>query len=321
MKISLKKKQQFQKMIWDYYHKHGRGNLPWRNLPAGRQEKINPYRVWVSEIMLQQTQVDRVVPFFNNWMKLFPTVRSLATAPQSDVLRVWKGLGYNSRALRMKRTAQEIVEKRLGVFPRTYDELIKLPGIGPYTAGAIMAFAYDKPVTMIETNIRRVFIHHFFSPLRPSGTSPSQGRNLHSLVVGKKTDGAAPLRRGALRSGEGCIHDRDILNLVTQTLPSKNFREWYWALMDYGSYLGKTIPNPNKKSRHYTVQKKFKGSDREIRGKILEILLNEKKIDIEKLVQQLESLSKDKDRIERIVDQLEGESFLEIKNGKVFIKK
>lgn len=314
MKLSPKKKAQFQEIILNYYHAHGRGNLPWR-------KKISPYRVWVSEIMLQQTQVDRVISFFNNWMKLFPTVRSLATAPQSDVLRAWKGLGYNSRALRMKRTVQEIVEKRLGVFPRTYDELLKLPGIGPYTAGAIMAFAYDKSVVMIETNIRRVYIHHFFLPLRPTGTSPSQGRNLNSRVISKKTDGVAPLRRGAPRSGEECIHDNDLTDLIKNTLPKDNFREWYWALMDYGSYLGKTIPNPNKKSRHYTVQKKFKGSNREIRGKILEILLEKKKITLEKLIEQLQILSHDQDRIERIFDQLEKEGFLEIKNGKIFIKK
>lgn len=318
MKISLKKKQQFQKMIWDYYHKHGRGNFPWRKLSVNKRGEMNPYKIWVSEIMLQQTQVDRVIPFFQNWMKFFPAVRSLATAPQSEILRAWKGLGYNSRALRMKRTAQEIVEKRQGVFPRTYEELLALPGIGPYTAGAIMAFAYDQQTVIIETNIRRVFIHHFY-PLHASG----EGGSRREPGEDKKTDGVAPLRRGAPQSGEGCVHDRDILDLVQQTLPENNFREWYYALMDYGSYLGKTIPNPNKKSRHYTVQKKFKGSDREIRGKILEILLGQKAklMSIEKLLGQLKSLSDNTERLEMIFDRLDQEGFLEIKDGRVFLKK
>jgi A/G-specific adenine glycosylase len=117
------------------------------------EKNITPYRIWVSEIMLQQTQVDRVIPFFNNWMKLFPTIKKLGEAKQSEVLRAWKGLGYNSRALRMHKTAM------LGVLPKTYDELLKLPGIGPYTAGAICAFAHNEPMVMIETNIRRAFIH------------------------------------------------------------------------------------------------------------------------------------------------------------------
>jgi len=263
-------KKQFQKMVWDFYKKNKRDNLPWR-------KKITPYRVWVSEIMLQQTQVDRVIPSFNNWMKLFPSIKRLAEAPQSEILRAWKGLGYNSRALRMKKTAE------LGSFPKTYDELLKLPGIGPYTAGAIIAFAYDESVVMIETNIRRVYLNHFF-------------KNKEN------------------------IHDKDILELIKKTLPRKNFREWYFALMDYGAHLGKTIPNPNKKSRHYTIQKKFKGSDREIRGKVLSILLEKKKMSLEKLIQQLKNLSEDQERIEKIIDQLDHEGFLTLKNGSVILR-
>lgn len=316
MKLSSKKKQQFQKMIWDYYYAHGRSILPWR-------KNITPYRIWISEIMLQQTQVDRVISFFNNWMKKFPTLQKLANASQLEILSTWKGLGYNSRALRAKKTAEIVMRTYSERFPRNYNEILDLPGIGPYTAGAIMAFAYNQQIVMIETNIRRVFIHHFFSPLRPTGTFPSQGRNPSSRAIGKKSDGVAPLRRGAPRSGEGCVHDKDILSLIHQTLPKENFREWYWALMDYGSYLGKTIPNPNKKSRHYTVQKKFKGSDREIRGKILEILLGQKSksMDIEKLLRQLQEFSNDSDRLEKIISRLEQEGFFEITNAKIFIKK
>ncbi len=291
----------FQKKVWGFYNENKRDNLPWR-------KKITPYRIWVSEIMLQQTQVDRVIPFFNNWMKLFPTIKKLAEAPQSEVLRVWKGLGYNSRALRMKKAAE------LGSLPKTYEELLKLPGIGPYTAGAIIAFAYDESVVMIETNIRRVFIHEFFTSPQPSparrGSRTTDSRVQDLLLAGE----------GGRRQPPGEVHDREILELIKQTLPKENFREWYFALMDYGSYLGKTIANPNKKSRHYTVQKKFKGSDREIRGKILSILLEKKKIPLEKLSESLNVLSNDQERIEVIISVLEREEFLEIKKGNVWLK-
>lgn len=282
----------FQKTVWDFYNQNKRDGLPWR-------KKITPYRVWVSEIMLQQTQVDRVIPFFNNWMKLFPTIQKLAQAPQSEVLRAWKGLGYNSRALRMKNTAQIICEKHHGKFPKTYDELLKLPGIGPYTAGALMAFAYDQSVVMIETNIRKVFIHHFFTP-------PAFG---HLPLAGEDSR---------------TVHDRELLELIKKTLPKENFREWYFALMDYGSYLGKTIPNPNKKSRHYTIQKKFKGSDREIRGKILEILLEQKNISKKKLFKevsvQIKNLSDNAERFYKVLAGLEQEGFIETRKRNIWLK-
>ena len=235
MKADLKQIKQFQKTVWNYYKTSARHNLPWR-------KNINPYHIWVSEVMLQQTQVDRVVKFFDAWMKQFPTVQKLANASQIEILKQWKGLGYNSRAIRMKQAAQAIVSDYKGRFPSDYSELQKLPGIGPYTAGAISAFVYNQPIAIIETNIRRVFIHHFFQD---------------------HTD----------------VHDEDILELVEKTLDKKNPREWYWALMDYGSFLGRTLNikgkkyNPNVQSKHYTKQSKFQGSDREIRSNILQLLL------------------------------------------------
>lgn len=294
-KLSPSKIQKFKEIVTGYYQKQGRHDLPWRpttrNASKG-MKGIDPYIIWVSEIMLQQTQVDRVVPFFKNWMKKFPTIISLANASQTDILKLWKGLGYNSRALRMKQTAQTIVKDYKGRFPADYNELQKLPGIGPYTAGAICAFAYNQPITIIETNIRRVFLRHFFEDTNN-------------------------------------VHDNEILDLVTQTLDTKNPQTWYWALMDYGSYLGRALKlkgkkyNPNIQSRHYTKQSKFIGSDRQIRGKILEILLQQKshKISFEKLVTLLSSLSSDADRIEMIIDQLEKEYFIEIKNNYINLKK
>ena len=286
--------KRFQKTIWDFYNKNKRDELPWRPALKNGSQEINPYLIYVSEIMLQQTQVDRVVPFFKNWIKQFPTIKKLAEASQVDILRAWKGLGYNSRALRMKKTAELVVANYKGKFPKQYDEILKLPGIGPYTAGAICAFAYNQPIVMIETNIRRVFIHEFFEHPWPSAT---------------------PSKRG------GLVHDRDLLPLIEKTVDKTNPREWYWALMDYGSYLGKTIPNPNKKSRHYSVQKKFKGSDREIRGTILGILLEHKKMSLEKTFEQLNSLSQDQERVEAILDGLEKEGFIEIKKGVINLKK
>ncbi len=285
MQSNKKEIQQFQKIVLDYFTTSGRTHLPWR-------EKINPYKVWVSEVMLQQTQVDRVIPFFENWMRYFPDIQRLANASQIDVLKHWKGLGYNSRALRMKKCAGEILEKHSGIFPKEKSQIEKLSGIGPYTAGAISAFAYNQSTVIIETNIRRVFIHHFF-----------QDREN--------------------------VSDQEILELVEKTLPQENFREWYWALMDYGSYLGRTLNiagkkyNPNVQSKHYSKQSKFIGSDRQIRGKILEILLQEKDnvITLKNLEKKLTELSSESKRIQKIVEELSIENFIIIRGKKIELKK
>ena len=284
MKISPLKIKDFQKVVWNYYKTSGRNNLPWR-------KNINPYRIWVSEVMLQQTQVDRVIGFFDAWMNQFPTVQKLADASQIDVLKQWKGLGYNSRAIRMKQAAQVVVNNYKGKFPNDYSEIQKLPGIGPYTAGAILAFANSQPISIIETNIRRVFIHHFFSD---------------------HVD----------------IHDEDILKLVDRTLDMKNPREWYWALMDYGSFLGRTLNikgkkyNPNVQSKHYTKQSKFEGSDREIRSNILRLLLeNNNSISISKLKKEIRTFSNDDKRIKKILNQMTREKYFEITGKIIQLKK
>ena len=256
--------RQFYNIVMEYYGEYGRHDLPWRI-------KSTPYRVAVSEIMLQQTQVDRVIPFFKNWMKQFPSWKKLVEAKQSEVLRAWKGLGYNSRALRLQKLAQAIVTQYKGRLPQEYNELLKLPGVGPYTAGAIRAFAFDEYTPIIETNIRRIFIHHFFK-------------------------------------GKGEVTDAQIFEIMDDMGEIENSREWYAALMDYGSTLPKIIKhNPNKQSKHYTKQSKFEGSDRQIRGKILDILLNKLKISKETL---FEELGEENERYQKIVNQLEKESFI-----------
>lgn len=150
---------QFQKTIRARYHAHPRP-MPWRRT----RDRRDPYKILVSEIMLQQTQVAHVIPFYKNFIKKFPDFATLAQAKTADILLAWQGLGYNRRPLALQKLAREVTIKHNGRLPRIAAELIKLPGIGPYTAGAIRAFAFNEPDVFIETNIRRVFIHFFFPP-------------------------------------------------------------------------------------------------------------------------------------------------------------
>jgi len=227
-KQMAKREHDFVDTVWSYYREHKRAALPWR-------KSKKPYCILVSEIMLQQTQVDRVIPKYQAFLKQFPTVQKLAAAPLSDVLILWQGLGYNRRAKLLHQCAQVVVHTHKGRFPRDFEALKALPGVGPYTAGAICAFAYNQAVPLIETNIRTVFIHHFFHD---------------------KTD----------------VSDAALVRYIALTMDHKNPREWYWALMDYGSYLKKTVGNLNVKSKHYVKQSKFQGSDRQIRGAIVRAL-------------------------------------------------
>lgn len=227
-----KKEQTFIDTVMAYYRTYGRHTLPWRTLHADRRGYVDAYRILVSEVMLQQTQVPRVQLKYTEFVHTFPTVCDLATAPLSAVLRVWQGLGYNRRAKMLHQCAQTIVNEHGGVFPCTYTELCDLPGIGPYTAGAVMAFAYNEPIPLIETNVRTVYLHHFFADREE-------------------------------------VSDRDILALVARTLDHDDPRSWYAAIMDYGTYLKKEYGNLNQRSKHYTRQTAFKGSDRQIRGAIL----------------------------------------------------
>ena len=150
----------FQQTVWEYYDQSGRHSLSWRlPEPDGR---FNPYKIMVSEVMLQQTQVSRVIVKYQQFLELFPTVTDLARAELGQVLTAWQGLGYNRRAKFLWQAAQMVEAEFAGVFPQDQKELTRLPGIGINTAGAIMAYAYDQPVSFIETNIRTVFIHHFF---------------------------------------------------------------------------------------------------------------------------------------------------------------
>lgn len=255
--------QKFQKVVWGYTRTHRR-DFPWRRTK-------NPYRILVSEVMLQQTQTERVVPKYRLFLRRFPNFQSLARAKTRDVLRVWQGLGYNRRALALKRLSEIVIRDYHGKLPNDPKILVTFPGIGEATAGAISAFVFGKPVPFIETNIRRAFIHHFFRYRRKKVT------------------------------------DAEILTLITKTMDRKNPREWYWALMDWGATLRKLKKNPNTKSVRYRTQSKFKGSNRELRGKILALLLREKKASLHGLAGELKQPS---NRVGQLTYVLTKEGFI-----------
>jgi A/G-specific adenine glycosylase len=237
MELDGPRLDEFREKVWEFYRLQGRDVLPWR-------QKITPYGVFVSEIMLQQTQVSRVFERYGRWLGRFPGFGELAGAVTAEVFSEWQGMGYNRRALWLKAAAGMVVADFDGVLPAEPAELVKLPGVGPHTAGSMAAFAYDMPSVFIETNIRRAFIHEFFAdrPVSERGISDAELRPLvEAAVKVVAAEGESP-------------------------------REWYWALMDYGSDLAKRVPNPNRRSRHYVVQSKFEGRTRQLRGRVMQQL-------------------------------------------------
>ncbi len=240
--------------------------MAWRDIS-------NPYKIFISEMMLQQTQVERVKIKYAEFIKRFPTIQSVAEAEKSDILKVWQGLGYNRRALFIKRACEELVAFYGGKFPKDFYELQKLPGIGPSTAGALCAFAYNQPVYFIETNVRAVILHFFFTDKEK-------------------------------------VSDKDVLEVLKKVTPSGTApRDWYYALYDYGTHLKKQLGGKQKtalhqKSSHYSKQSKFEGSFRQKRANVLKLkladpnisdtnLISKLKISEEELGNVLHSLTKD----------------------------
>lgn len=217
-------KTEFVEVVWQkalelYRH------MPWR-------DDTRPYYVLVSELMLQQTQVDRVIPKFNAFIATFPNEVALADASLADVLILWQGLGYNRRAKYLHDAAKMIVSDFNGAFPSSKSELLRLPGVGPNTAGAILNYAFNQPTVFVETNVRTVYFHHFF----PDGDK---------------------------------VTDAQLTPLIEQTISHEHPREFYWALMDYGSWLKRQGVGRITQSRHYVKQSPLKGSVREVRGQII----------------------------------------------------
>lgn len=217
-------KDEFLALLTDKQHELYR-DMPWRRDTRG-------YYVLVSELMLQQTQVERVIPKFEQFISVFPDFETLAAAPLADVLVLWSGLGYNRRAKFLHEAAKSIVANHAGVLPDDEKRLVALPGVGPNTAGALLAYVYNQPVIFIETNIRTVLFYHFF-------------------------DGDAEVSDAALREQLELLIDQE------------HSREFYWAMMDYGSYLKRNGVRNNQASKHYRKQSPLVGSVREIRGMIV----------------------------------------------------
>lgn len=288
--------EKFKETIRNYY-KDNKRDFPWRRTH-------DPYKILVSEIMLQQTQTARVIEKYEVFIKAFPTVVSLANISTSEVLKLWQGLGYNRRALYLKRSAEIINKEFSNKIPDTKSELIKLPGIGENTAGAILAFAYNKPEVFIETNIRRVFIHEFFQS--KENVSDQEILPLIRQTLPRKKQQRSRLAGDEITS-EGWLRNPEGV--------SRDAKEWYYALMDYGAFLAKVETNANRRSKHYTKQSKFEGSFRQVRGKILKLLL-------EKPLHQniLSSNFENKEKFKKALEQLEKEEFIKKEKNTIRIK-
>ena len=258
----------FRNQILDYYRREGRA-FPWR-------EEISPYRVYVSEIMLQQTQTHRVEGRFIAWMQEVPDFQTLAELSTEKLLSLWQGLGYNRRALALREGAKRVTGEFAGHLPEDPALLQSLPGIGPATAASISAFAFNRPVVFIETNIRRVFLHFFFADTEQ-------------------------------------VADSALLPLVEASLYRPSPRDWYNALMDIGTILKKRVTNPNRRSRHYVRQAPFEGSNRQARGAILKVLQSDSPQGTEEL-SRITGIACT--RIDAAARQLVDEGFLAAENGK-----
>ena len=270
-----------------------RGRELYRDLPWRRTR--DPYAIWISEVMLQQTQTTRVDGRWQRWLERFPTVDALAAADAADVLDEWQGLGYNRRALSVLRAAQ-VVSAAGGAMPAETAALEALPGIGPATAAGIRAFAFDLPGVYLETNVRTVFLHELY----PNAES---------------------------------VPDRELVPLVRDTCPpdasdpEDDPRTWYYALLDYGAYLKRTVPNPSRRSRGHTRQSRFEGSHRQKRAELLRVLLAHRGdeaggADFETIFQELVSAELQAGRnaigepdVRALLDELEREGFCHNENG------
>jgi len=221
--------------------------------------------------MLQQTQTYRVLPKYLDWLMLFPNVKALANASLAEVLLAWSGLGYNRRAKYLWESAKKIVEEYGGEVPRTYEELRQLPGIGEYTANALLAFAYNQPTIVLETNIRTAILHHFFE------------------------------------NHQEKVSDSQIKEVLTKILDKKSPRNWYYALMDYGNWLKFEGYDYFHQQKAHTKQKPFKGSERFVRGYLLRESLKYKELKLKEI--QLSGYTQE--QIRKIAKDLVAEGLLQ----------
>jgi len=256
---------------------HGRElyrDLPWRNTR-------DPYAIWISEVMLQQTQVSRVDGRWQRWIERFPTPDALAAASTADVLEEWQGLGYNRRALSLLRAAQQVSEAG-GQMPSGEKDLVALPGIGPATAAGIRAFAFDLPGVYLETNVRTVLLHELYP------------------------DAAG-------------VPDAELVPVVRATCPPDDSdptddpRTWYYALLDYGAHLKQVLPNPSRRSASHVRQSRFEGSHRQRRASVVRALLSSRAdapdgVPADELLAACD-VSMDAAELAALLDELAGEGF------------
>lgn len=271
--------KQFQGIILENYRKMAR-RFPWR-------ETYNPYYIFVSEFMLQQTQAERVVQKYEIFISKYPDFGSLAQASLEDVMKIWQGLGYNRRAVWMKKAAEQIYRNYNGILPKDPKILESFKGIGHVTAREMVTFSYNIRAPFIETNIRRVYIYFFFAESRE-------------------------------------IDDKEILELVDQTIYDNNPREWFYALMDYGVMLKKKFPkeNPNIRSVKYSKRSKFDGSNRQLRGKILKLIIDSSGIEIDHLISHILQNSEsiwNRELIMRNIAKMQNEGIIRVVNSQLFI--
>jgi len=253
--------EEFKEAVLQNYQQAKR-KFPWHY--------TDPWGVMVSEFMLQQTQTERVISYWENWMKLWPQPKALADASMENALRAWSGLGYNRRCRYLKESAAIITDRNGGRVPETPQALLSLPGVGPYMSSAIACFAYNFPAVFIETNIRSAVIHNFF-PDRDD------------------------------------VRDSEIIPILEAALDRNDPRTWHYALMDYGAFIKKTTANPNRRSAHYTKQSPFNGSFRQARGKVIKALVSMGRCTAEelKLASGLEE-----GKLYEVLEKLKKESFV-----------
>ncbi len=277
MQISQEKTKRFQEEILTWYNEHQR-DLPWRHTR-------DPYRILISEVMSQQTQISRVVTKYTEWLVRFPTVVVLADAPVSEVLKYWSGLGYNRRALNLKKTAEKIVNEYDGTFPDNERELLKLPGIGPYTARAILCFAFNKQVAVVDTNVRKVILTQIIDRSNVLRLSDSS----------EKTS----------------LSERDMEEIAQKLLPHGKAYEWNQALMDYSSAVLK------KEKMQIPKQSKFIGSHRYYRSKVLRVLLDKKKVNVDKIGELIkkEYTIAEEEWLSKLLNELAKEGFIVIEKN------
>lgn len=298
--ITPRVKSAFQKKILDWYFVNKR-DLPWR-------KTREPYSILISEIMSQQTQLTRVVPKYKAWIEKFPEIESLANAQLSDVLQYWSGLGYNRRALHLKKTAEVVVDKYHGQFPQTENELKSLPGIGRYTARALLCFAFDHQIAVVDTNVRKVILTQMIIPENTKNQIVKQSAKFMVRDSGS---------HDFLKINSIGISEQTIEDIAKQLLPAGRAYEWNQALMDYAAAVLKNEKIPIPK------QSKFIGSHRYYRGKILKQLLQKNNLSIVEVGSLIKNdyNEDEKEWLQGILGELMMEGFIICKNDMVSLVK